>query len=152
MWHKKGFSLFSFLLYLTLFSMITLFSCHIIVSLIVPSLFSIRRSQSIIAMHIATDLLVKDIYQGVILWKETKSTELMWQNKDHDISWRIDHGRVERKENGTTSIVATGVDQGFFSITKRENDIMGIELTLIPTVDKKKVIVSYVAVPKEKNG
>jgi hypothetical protein len=161
MHNKKGFSLISFLLYLTLFSMIMLFSCHIIVSLIIPSFASVRNTQSIIAMHVATDLFVRDIHnidEGVV-WKHTAPAEIMWHTGDHDICWRLQDKCLERVEgtynNGwkdkTVSIVASGISKIDFTYKKDGQDMRAIELSLTPVAVHYEPIFCYVAVKSRKN-
>ena len=154
--NKKGFSLISFLLYLTLFSMIMLFICHIIVSLIIPSFTNIRHTQSIIAMHVATDIFVRDIHNidKSVIWKHTIPTEIIWHTGKQDIGWRLQDTCLERIEgvynNGwkdkTVSIVANGIRNIDFTYKKDGPDIKAIELSLLPAASPHKPIICYVAV------
>jgi hypothetical protein len=156
MYNKKGFSLLSFLLYLMIFTFMTFFLCHIIVSLIIPSLTSMRKSQSIMALHIASDLFVRDIHAGVHAWKLITPHELIWQGKESDIGWSFADNYLKRTtglydigwKNKTTSIVAAGVAQGTFTTEKAQNRIVGIELKMEPKAQKTPVI-CYVAVKKK---
>lgn len=143
-----------------LFTMITFFSCHIILSLIIPSLTSVRRCQSIIALHIASDLFVRDIRSiknNKPHWKLITPYELVWQAGEHDIGWCFSNNRLERKEgiydqgwkSKTTSVVATGITQAIFTVEKANNKIIGIELALTPVIAQKKPIICYVAVRQE---
>ena len=161
MHNKKGFSLVSFLLYLMLFTMIMFFSCHIIVSLIIPSLTSMRKCQSIIALHIATDIFVRDIRAikaHECVWKLISPHELVWQAGDHDIGWFFANNRLERKEgeyhkgwkHKKSSIVAAHIAQAVFTAEKaKNNNIIGVELIMTPSNDIKKPISCYVAVRQE---
>jgi len=155
--NKKGFSLLSFLLYLMFFTMIMFFSCHIIVSLIIPSFSTMRKCQSIIALHIASDLFVRDIRaikSYPCHWKLVTPHELIWQEGDHDVGWCCSDNRLERKEgiynqgwkHTTTSVVAAGIKQATFAVEQHNKVIIGIELTLIPLIDQKKPIICYVAI------
>ena len=157
--NKKGFSLLSFLLYLMFFTMIMFFSCHIIVSLIIPSFSTMRKCQSIIALHIASDLFVRDIRaikNHSCHWKLVTPHELIWQEGERDIGWRFSDNRLERKEgiynqrwkHTTTSIVAAGIEQATFAVEQHNKEIIGIELTLIPVLAQKKPVICYVAVRK----
>jgi hypothetical protein len=159
MHNKKGFSLLSFLLYLMIFTFMTFFLCHIIVSLIIPSLTSVRKSQSIMALHIASDLFVRDIHAGVESWKLITPHELIWQKEQDDIGWSFSEGYIKRTtglydqgwKNKTTSIVAAGVADVTFTAEKAQDRIVGIEFTIEPKAQKAPVI-CYVAVkPKEKS-
>jgi hypothetical protein len=159
MHNKKGFSLLSFLVYLMLFSLITFFVCHIIVSLIIPSLKSVRQCQSIMALHIASDLFVRDIHAGIHNWKVITPHELIWQANESDIGWSCDNNYVKRTtglyngtwENKVTSIVAAGVAEVTFTPEKVRDRIIGVELKLMPKAAQKKPVVCYVAVkPGEK--
>jgi hypothetical protein len=155
--NKKGFSLLSFLLYLMLFTMITFFSCHIILSLIVPSLLSMRRCQSVIALHIASDIFVRDVRAGIHNWKVTKPHELVWQAGDHDIGWCFTDNRLERNtgmydkgwKSKKASIVATGIAEVVFTIEKANEQGVGIEMVIIQASAQKKPIVCYVAVAQK---
>ena len=157
--NKKGFSLLSFLLYLMIFSLMTFFLCHIIVSLVIPSLSSMRTCQSSMALHIASDLFVRDVHAGVDNWKLITPHELIWQVNDYDIGWSFTDNYLKRTTglyNGgwkdkTTSIVAAGIAQATFTAEKAQNRIVGVELKLEPRVAQKKPVICYVAVkPKEK--
>jgi type II secretory pathway component PulJ len=156
--HKKGFSLVSFLVYLMLFSLIMLFACHIITALIVPSSAALRKCQSLIGLHIATDLFVRDIrsmrtadYQ----WKITTPHELIWEQNGRDIGWCFCDNRLERREglynkgwkNSTLSTIARGIESTF-SHDKRFDSIVGIELILKPQWNKKKEVACYVSLNK----
>ena len=163
MYNKKGFSLLSFLLYLIFFTMIMFFSCHIIVSLIIPTLSTMRKCQSTIALHIASDLFVRDIRAIKIHpchWKLITPHELIWQEGEHDVGWCFSHNRLERKEGVynqgwkdiTISVVAAGIKQATFTIEQYNKEITGIELTLIPMIAQKKPIVCYVAVKRGKKA
>lgn len=159
MHNKKGFSLLSFLLYLVLFSMITFFSCHIIISFIIPSFSAMRKCQSLIALHIASDLFVRDIRMikgNECEWKLITPHELVWQAKDGDIGWGFVDNRLERKEgmynqgwkSKKTSVVAANIAQVAFVAEKAHDKIIGIELTMKPVFAVKEPIVCYVAVRK----
>jgi hypothetical protein len=159
MHNKKGFSLLSFLLYLMLFSLITLLLCHIIVSLIIPSLSSIRTCQSVVTLHIATDLFVRDVRAGIDTWKVIKPDELIWQTDDSDVGWSLSDNRLVRNtglysnqewKNKTSSIVAVGIDKIIFRPEKAHNQIVGIGLELIPIAAHKKPIICFVAVKRKK--
>ncbi len=156
--HKRGFSLVSFLVYLMLFSLIMLFACHIITSLIIPSSSAMRKCQSLISLHIATDLFVRDIrllrtadYQ----WKIIAPHELIWEQNGRNVGWCFSHSRLERREgfydtkwnNSTLSTIAMGIE-AVFRYDKQGDDIMGVELTLIPQWNKKKAVTCYVALIK----
>src|SRR5579863_7878949 len=159
MYNKKGFSLLSFLVYLMLFSLITFFVCHIIVSLVIPSLKSVRQSQSIMALHIASDLFVRDVHAGIRSWKLITPHELIWQADESDIGWSCADNYVKRStgiyngtwENKVTSIVAAGVAEITFTPEKVRDRIVGIELKLVPKAAQKKPVVCFAAVkPGEK--
>lgn len=158
MHHKKGFSLLSFLLYLMLFSLITLLLCHSIVSLIIPSLSSIRKCQSVVALHIASDLFVRDIHAGIHKWKVIKPDELIWQTADSDIGWSLFDHRLVRNSgvynnqewhHKTTSIVADGIDKIIFLPEKAQDQIVGIEMKLVSVAAQRKPVICYVAVKKK---
>ncbi len=162
MQYKKGFSLISFLIYLLLFSLVTTFTCHIITTLIIPSFFSLRKTQSLIAIHVATDCFIRDVKnrkEGKYTWNVIQPHELIWQVGDHNIGWSFADNRVERREgiykNGwkevKTSIVAKGVASAIFAVEKHGNDIIGIELSLTPLYAPQKPITCYVAVKKQEN-
>ncbi len=154
MHNKKGFSLLSFLLYLMLFTFMTFFLCHIIVSLIIPSLTSARKSQSIMALHVASDLFVRDVRTGINSWKLITPHELIWQGEDCDIGWSFaDHclKRTTGVYNGvwahkTTSTVASGVAQVTFTPEKACDSIVGIEMKLEPRAAQSKPVICFVAV------
>lgn len=154
--NKKGFSLLSFLIYLMLFSLMTFFICHMIVSLVIPSLSSLRKTESIIALHIATDLFVRDIQAGVKEWKVLKPHELIWKTDDSDIGWSFIDNQLKRTtglydkgwKNRTTSIVATGVLSARFQPEKSKNSIIAVELVLEPKAFQSRSITCYVATIK----
>ena len=139
-----------------LFTIITFFLCHIIVSLIVPSFASIRQCQSIIALHIATDIFVRDIralQNDTYHWKLITPQQLVWTVGDHDIGWSFSANRLERKEGiydkgwkkNNTSIVASGITHAVFTAERVNNKVIGIELILTPAIAHSKPVVCYVA-------
>jgi hypothetical protein len=157
MFNKNGFSLLSFLLYLMLFSVIALFTTHIITTLLLPSLVTTRACKSVMALHIASDLFVRDIRamkNKPHRWKSITSQELIWHTNDFDIGWHCIENRVERStgiydqgwKSKKTSLVATGVAQGTFVVERNENRIIGVEMSLIPEITPKKAVICYVAV------
>lgn len=156
---KKGFSLISFLIYLLIFSMVTTFICHIITVLIIPSFVSLRKNQSVIAIHIATDCFVRDIKNiknGHYAWDLISPHELIWQVGNHNVGWSFADNRLERREgiykNGwkevKTSIVAKNLSNALFTVEKINNQIMGITLVLTPLAFEK-TITCYVVVKKQ---
>ncbi len=156
MFNKKGFSLLLFLVYLLLFIMVTFFSCQIIVSLIIPSLHSLRICRSHVALHIATDLFVRDIHainKEKNNWKLIHPQELIWASDDHDIGWHFNNSCLERIEGvynqgwakKTVSVVACNISNAIFNVEKRNNNIIGIELVLRPTHSINRPVVCYVA-------
>jgi len=158
--NKKGFSLLSFLLYLMCFTMIMLFSCHIVVLFVIPSFSAMHKCQSIIASHIATDLFVRDIREIVpnqCHWKLITPHELIWEINERNIGWRFSNNCLERIEgvynqgwkHKTTSIIATGIKQATFTVKKHDGEIIGIELIITPIVQTKPIVCS-VAIRKEK--
>ena len=156
--NKRGFSLLSFLIYLMLFSMIAFLICNIITSFLLPSLVATRKCKSLIALHIASDLFVREIREmsnkKVYSLKCIMPHELIWHTDGRDIGWCFVENRLERKEglyieswkNKKTSIVADGIAQATFVVEKRENQIIGIELTLNPIIDVQKKVICYVAI------
>jgi type II secretory pathway component PulJ len=155
--NKNGFSLLSFLLYLMLFSIIALFTTHIITTLLLPSLSATHRCKSLIALHIASDLFVRDIRMmrnKPYAWKKITTHELIWHNNDHDIGWCYTKNRLERREgtynkswkNTKISVVAIGIEQAIFTIENHKNRIIGVEMTLIPENLAEKAVVCYVAI------
>jgi hypothetical protein len=159
MFNKNGFSLLSFLLYLMLFSIIALFTTHIITSLLLPSLTATRTCKSLIALHIASDLFVRDIRamrDKPHKWLAITPHELIWHTDDLDTGWCYTENRLERStgiyNNGwkskKTSLVAMGIAQGTFIVEKHKDRVIGIEMTLIPELSPKKSIICYVAVKK----
>jgi 1,2-phenylacetyl-CoA epoxidase PaaB subunit len=156
---KKGFSLLSFLLYLMIFTGMTFFLCHIIASLVIPSLTSVRKSQSIMALHIASDIFVRDIHAGVDQWKLVTPHELIWQSENRDIGWSFSDFYLKRTtglygvgwKNKTTSIVASGVAKATFTPEKHQGRIVGIELVMESKATQNKPVICYVAVKKGEN-
>ena len=161
--NKKGFSLLSFLAYLMLFSIITLFSCHIVVSLIIPSAGAMRKCQSTIALHIASDLFVRDIRlmkSGTYQWKSISPQELIWSQDTIDVGWCVSGNCLERREgvydkgwkSSKTSIVAKNIARGVFTVEQKNNRDMGVELVLTPQKDEKKPVVCYIGlIGQDKN-
>ena len=158
MHNKKGFSLLSFLIYLMLFSLMTLLLCHTILSLVIPALSSIRKCQSVVALHIATDLFVRDVHAGIHAWKVINPDELIWQTYEGDIGWCLSGHRLVRNagaynnqewKDKTSSIIAADIDKVTFTPEKAQNQIIGIELTLVPKDAQKKSVLCYVAVRRK---
>lgn len=161
MHNKKGFSLISFLVYLLVFSMVTACMCHIITILIIPSFVSLRKNQSVIAMHIATDCFVRDVknMKDGDTWNVMFEHELIWPVGDHNIGWSFSDHRLQRKEgiykNGwsdvKTSIVAKGLENAVFVVKKDNDQIAGIELTLTAQCCPQKPVSCYISLKKQKN-
>ena len=116
-----------------------------------------RKCQSIIALHSASDLFVRDIRaikKPECYWKVIAPHELVWHTQEGDIGWCLVGSRLERTEglydqkwkNKTTSVVAAGIAQVTFTVEKSKGHIVGVECSFIPVVDPKKPIVCYVAV------
>jgi hypothetical protein len=111
------------------------------------------------ALHIGSDLFVRDIHVGVHSWKHITSHELVWQSNEGDIGWSFVDNYLKRTtgtynegwKNKTTSIVASGVSEATFIVEKAQDRIIGIELKIEPKVVQNKLIICYVAVkPEEK--
>lgn len=146
--NKKGTSLLTFSVYLMLFSMVTFFMCHLITFMIIPSMKSMRQCQALIALHIATDLFVRDIKtikEHACEWKITTVHELVWNQDNQDIGWRFCDNRLERKEKGVANIITKGVAQATFVLEKEGEKVTGVELTLKPLANMAKTVTCYVA-------
>lgn len=157
MYIKKGFSLLSFLVYLTLFSTVALFCCHLVAALIIPALSDMRKCQSLIAVHVASDFFVRDIrtiQKNTVIWKCISPQELIWGDDSHDIGWSFVNNRLERREGtyqggwkGTkASIVAKGLSHSVFTVHKNTDAIVGVELLLTPECAIQRPIGCYAAV------
>lgn len=152
--NHKGFSLISFIFYLLFFLLIILFIYQIITFLVVPSLQSNRIYNNHIAYYLATDVFIKDmrLYNNLCTIKLIANNEIIWNNGINDICWKYDDTklmRIEGKYNKkwkkkTTSIVAIGLQSAVFIADMFDNDIVGIQLTIVPLTGK--AITSYVAI------
>jgi len=159
MHNKPGYSLLFFLLYLMSFSMIALFTAHSITSLLLPTLSATHTGKSLMALHVASDLFVRDIRMmrgKPHTWKVIMPHELVWHEEDaeYDIGWRYKDNHLERREGiynqgwkkrKRASIVATGIERGTFTVEQANDRIIGVEMTVMPAVDPKKAVVCYVA-------
>ena len=160
MHNKNGFSLISFLLYLVLFSLISLFMCHMITFLILPVLHETRLCKTLVKLHIASDLFVRDIKR---LKNEKNSLKLVttqalvWFTNDEDVGWSIEDNKLKRSagiyKNGwrerNTSIIADEIANGTFTVGMQNNRVIGVEMTLVPSVNKEKCVICYVALRSE---
>lgn len=152
--NKNGFSLVSFLVYLFCFTLITFFINHLIISLILPTITATRQYKTLIALHVASDLFVRDFKNGFQLILVSPQ-ELIWKNGENNIGWRIAENKLERIEgiynngwkNKRTSIVAAGIQSGKFVPEIYKNDIVGIEMDLVSVANDKKIVVTYVSQP-----
>jgi len=152
---KNGFSLILFLLYLFLFSSITVCICTIFTSLVLPTITNTRQCRSLMALHIASDLFFNDIQQAKkssIVWQKTTDNEIIWSNKDVSIGWKIDKNTLKRKEGiyslekwkkATTCVIADRMEYGKFRIEKHNGIIMALSCSLAITQDK--IVECYVA-------
>jgi hypothetical protein len=119
--------------------------------LIIPSLSSLRKTQSIIALHIATDVFARDIKKGISAWNVILPHELIWQKDDHAIGWHFYQNRLERREgtykkewhNVKTSIIVQGLEKAIFTAERDENGVIGMELSLTPRCAPKKSVTCY---------
>ena len=152
--NKNGFSLLSFLVYLFCFTLVTFFMNQLIISFILPTITTTRQCRSLIALHVATDLFVRDIKNGSHVI-HCSPQELVLHNDARSIGWHISENKLERIEgvydngwkNKKISIVAVGIQSGKFVPEIYKNDIIGVEMTLVPQVNDKKIVVAYVAKP-----
>lgn len=158
---KKGFSLLSFLLYLVVFSTIAFCVCHIITILILPSFSAIKKSQSLISLHIAADFFVRDIHymrENEYLWRLISPNEIIWHQNEGDRGWRFFNNCLERREgtyngngtwkNATTSLVAKNILATIFTVIKTEQHDEAIELTLVSQCAPQKPIICYVSLAR----
>lgn len=161
MCNKKGFSLLSFLLYLTFFSLIMFFMGRLITELILPSFISLRKHQSIIKLYIAADFFMRDVrsINHMCLWKIINSQELIWQhhNENEAVGWSISQNSLERKEgtykgnwkNVKKSIISQDIAHATFSVKKdKEGGVIGIKLIITSVYSVEKPIICYVALKK----
>lgn len=164
---NKGFSLLSFLVYLILFSTITFFICQVITSSVIPSLISLRKTQSLISLHIASDFFIRDIKaitDDHNAWKVAVPHEMIWQTKqvndvEGSIGWRFSDNCLERREglydgvwkNAKTSIVAKNLTNVTFSPERDDNGIIGITLIMASQLIPEKPVLCYVCTKKREN-
>jgi hypothetical protein len=131
--------------------------------LVIPSFSDLRRCQSLITLHIATDLFVRDIRimrKGEHQWKVMGSQELIWNQGSSDIGWLFIDNRLERREgtydsewkNTTMSTITRNISKATFMYETREGRILGIELIMMPPGQKEKPVTCYVAVSKQENA
>lgn len=160
MCRKKGFLLLSFLVYLMLFSMVTFFINHLITKLIIPSFASLIQNKSIIALHIASDVFVRDIkrmQKGTYRWKTISPHELVWQIDDLEIGWYFSKSCLKRKEeihnsNGRhikKSMIAKDVKDAVFVVERDQTEVIGLELIMKPQCAPEKIIKSYISIRKK---
>ncbi len=164
MHHKKGFSLLSFLMYLMIFSIVTLFFCHIITVFIIPSFAVMRKNQSIVALHIASDFFVRDIRSmrnGTHAWKLISPQELIWEREGFAIGWRFYQNSLERREGiykdhtwhkTIVSIIAKDIAHLIFTTEKNGDVLIGISLIMTSQYAHVKPITCYVSLKKEENS
>jgi hypothetical protein len=157
--NNGGFSLLSFLLYLMIFSLTTVFICHILSSLIIPSLIATRKYAALISLHIATDSFIRDFrllqQNKAGSLRRASDQEILFNDGSKDIAWRINNNTLERIEGTfstkwkekTVSIIATNIYQGSFIIKEDRNSIE-IELIIIPACDHNYVVTAYKAIVK----
>jgi hypothetical protein len=155
--NKQGSSLLSFIIYLMLFSTIALFFCSTITSLILPTRALIHKHQSLIGLHLAIDIFVKDVRatkEAQFTFKQISQQELIWYNKKNAIGWRFANNRLERIEgeynNGwkkkRRSIAAMGIKEAIFTIEKYKDQAIGVEIAVVPIIEGASPIKGYVAI------
>jgi len=161
MYQKKGFSLIAFLVYLMIFSMVTLFFCHVITVFIIPSFAAMRKNQSIVALHIASDFFVRDIRSmrnSLYTWKLVSSQELIWEKEDIAVGWRFYQNCLERREGiykdntwhkTIVSIIAKDIAHLIFTPEKNRDTIRGMNLTITSVYAHTKPITCYVSLKKQ---
>lgn len=129
--------------------------CHLITFLVLPSLVSLRKTQSLVTLHTASDFFVRDVKamaREAGVWKVTTSHELIWHKNDGDVGWSFTDNRLERKEGiyeGTwkhakTSIIAKGLVNAVFTPHQHGDQIVGIELVMISQHAPEKPVVCFV--------
>lgn len=156
---RKGILLVSFLVYLILFSMVTFLINHVITKLVIPSFSSLAKNTSIVALHIASDIFVRDvvkIQEHGCVWKVVSPHELVWQIDDLTLGWYFSENSLKRKEGASSdnwrnvkkSIIAKDLIDTVFIIEKDKEDIIGIELIMKPRYTPEKPIKCYVSIGK----
>jgi len=157
--HKKGFSLVLFLIYILIFSLISCGICHIIATVVIPSLRNHRECQSLLLLQSAIDIFVRDIRMNrKNQWKALEPQRIIWNDGEKDREWRYHDKKLERIEgiyekewkSKYTSVIATNLAKVLFSYHYKNSQLSGVTITVTPAGRYKEPLVNYVSfVPKK---
>ena len=98
---KKGFLLLSFLLYLLLFTLLTLLCFDWALTSFTTYTLRTRRSMAVTNAYIAHDLFIRDIHMAPLdikEWKKISSSEIIWHYNNQDIGWCHKNKKLIRSE------------------------------------------------------
>ncbi len=98
---KKGFLLLSFLLYLLLFTLLTLLCFDWALTSFIAYTSRTRRSMAVTNAYIAHDLFIRDIHMAPLdikEWKKISSSEIIWHYNNQDIGWCHKNKKLIRSE------------------------------------------------------
>jgi hypothetical protein len=132
--------------------------CHIITILILPSFSAIKKTQSLISLHVASDFFIRDIHymrKNKYIWQVISPHEIIWHQNNCDRGWRFFNNCLERREgtyngngtwkNATTSLIAKNMLTTLFAVIQTEQYDEAIELTLASQYVPQKPIICYVS-------
>lgn len=157
--NSSGFLLFSFLIYLLLFSLFIMLSFDWVMTFFKKNTFHLNQKSVLISMYLAQDLFLRDIHlapASFSKWKKITLSEIIWSITDHDIGWTFKEKKLYRNEGNynkqdqkwdkkTTSVSVQQIDKVNFFINKQV-DLSNIKNVVIEyTISGMKPITEIVS-------
>lgn len=152
---RSGTTIIEFLVYLAIFSFISLASMRLIADFWQLSVRSAAKQAALINRITAADMLGQDL-RLVDTWHEITAHEIIWRSGPNDIGWLFKDGKLVRRHGNYTpetkkwrhkssSLIAAPVVSAQFSAQK-VND--GISMILFTMKDRHGRIDSRIAIYK----
>ncbi len=97
--NKRGFSLISFMVYLTMCTTIVILSAQALIRLTTHFFARSSEVQHVVDTHLLLDAIARDLYyapQNVNLWQTFKRNHIVYKSNNALISWQTKNGALSR--------------------------------------------------------
>ncbi len=146
MQNSTGFTLITFSLYVSLFSLLSMLCFQWATRIMLNSKTMNYNTHTTTNIFMAYDVLMRDIHcapQNIKWWKKITSTELIWKTEKSDIGWSFDGNTIKRSEGiynaqrntwkkRTTSIVARNISTLTFLLRKQsKKNVSAVSCTMV---------------------
>lgn len=145
---RFGFSLIEFLIYISLFALLSLLVHQWLFGSIVPLKQNVAHTRIASTLHTASDAFVRDIHMApkqISQWAFIQPDKIGWNNRNQTIVWCVEHNVLIRKHAHHTSVIARDVE-GVFTVTHDANDIQLVQCQLHSMKNGDRV--SFCAAPR----